>query len=89
MQRIRVGTPLAVRASLLRAGQKPPPTLLTAQVTDPSGSGQTMAAVAAVSGIWVDASNMESTVLKDGFVSASDLCAAVGANVCSSAGITP
>jgi hypothetical protein len=48
-----------------------------------------MAAVAAVSGIWVDASNMESTVLKDGFVSASDLCAAVGANVCSSAGITP
>ena len=76
-------------ATFLRAGQKPPATLLTAQVTDPSGSGLTQPAVLAIGGIWVDGSNMASTVLKDGFVSASDLCKAVGAKVCSSAGITP
>lgn len=76
-------------ATFLRADQKPPATLLTAQVTDPSGSGLTQPAVLAIGGIWVDASNMASTVLKDGFVSASDLCNAVGAKVCSAAGITP
>jgi len=30
---------------------------------------------------------MESTVIKDKFVSATDLCAAVGADVCTAAGI--
>jgi hypothetical protein len=39
--------------------------------------------------VWVDATNMASTVIKDKFVSASALCTAVGASVCSAAGITP
>jgi D-xylose transport system substrate-binding protein len=76
-------------ATFLRAGQTPPAALLTAQVTDPSGSGLTQPAVLAIGGIWVDGKNMASTVLKDGSVSAADLCKAVGAQVCSSAGITP
>ena len=38
---------------------------------------------------WVDASSMASTVIKDGFVSASALCKAVGSAVCTAAGITP
>jgi hypothetical protein len=36
---------------------------------------------------WVNGSNMEDTVIKDQFVSVTDLCAAVGADVCTAAGI--
>jgi hypothetical protein len=35
----------------------------------------------------VNEKNMESTVIKDKFVSATDLCAAVGADVCTANGI--
>jgi D-xylose transport system substrate-binding protein len=38
---------------------------------------------------WVTAANMNSTVIKDQFISASALCTAVGNSVCASAGITP
>jgi D-xylose transport system substrate-binding protein len=37
---------------------------------------------------WVTAANMNDTVIKDQFISASALCQAVGASVCTSAGIT-
>jgi hypothetical protein len=38
--------------------------------------------------MWVDASNMEATVIKDKFVSVTDLCNAVTAAVCTAAGIS-
>jgi hypothetical protein len=37
--------------------------------------------------MWVNAANMESTVINDKFVSATDLCAAVGADACTAAGV--
>ena len=38
--------------------------------------------------VWVTASNMESTVVKDGFDKASAICAIAGASACSAAGIS-
>jgi D-xylose transport system substrate-binding protein len=76
-------------ATFLRAGQKPPASLLNGEAGDPAGSGVTVPAVLLTGTVWVDAHNMPSTVIKDGRVSASELCAAVGPGVCSSVGITP
>ena len=39
--------------------------------------------------IWVNSSNLADTMIKDNFVDANALCTAVGANLCSQAGITP
>jgi hypothetical protein len=39
--------------------------------------------------VWVTSANMNSTVIKDQFVSAQSLCTAVGQAACSAAGITP
>jgi hypothetical protein len=39
--------------------------------------------------VWVDTTNMAATVIKDQFISAPTLCTAVGASVCTAAGITP
>jgi hypothetical protein len=36
---------------------------------------------------WVTAANMEATVIQDGWISAKDLCNAVGKAVCRAAGI--
>jgi D-xylose transport system substrate-binding protein len=69
-------------ATVLRAGLTPPTALLNGTTSPPSGtSGNTQPASLLVP-IWVDTSNMESTVIKDNFVSASTICAAVGASVC-------
>jgi D-xylose transport system substrate-binding protein len=87
------GNPLAQAAvavaTFLRAGQKPPAGLLNGSIADPANPSITIPAAFVGGGIWVDASNMAATVIKDGFVSASDICAAVGASVCAAAGITP
>jgi D-xylose transport system substrate-binding protein len=76
-------------ATFLRAGQKPPTGLINGSIADPANPSVTIPAALINSEIWVDASNMEATVIKDGVVSATDICAAVGASVCAAAGITP
>jgi D-xylose transport system substrate-binding protein len=73
-------------ASMLRAGQTPPSSLLNGTTTDPTNASVTEPAVL-LTPTWVNAANMADTVIKDNFVAKTDLCAAVGADICASAGI--
>jgi D-xylose transport system substrate-binding protein len=73
-------------ATYVRAGQTPPASLLNGTTTDPTNAATTEPAVL-LTPMWVNGANMEATVIKDKFVSATDLCAAVGADVCTVAGI--
>lgn len=73
-------------ATYLRAGQEPPAALINGKTTDPTNSAATQPAVL-LTPYWVNVDNMASTVIKDNFVSKTDLCAAVGADVCTAAGI--
>jgi D-xylose transport system substrate-binding protein len=73
-------------ATYLRAGQSAPSGLVNGTTTDPTNSSVTEPAVL-LTPYWVNTANMESTVIKDKFVSATDLCNAVGASVCSQYGI--
>jgi len=73
-------------ASMLRAGQTPPAALVNGTTTDPTNASVTEPAVL-LTPTWVNEANMATTVIKDNFVSKTDLCAAVGAAVCSAAGI--
>jgi D-xylose transport system substrate-binding protein len=73
-------------ATYLRAKQTPPTTLVNGTTTDPTNAATTEPAVLLIP-TWVNSKNMESTVIQDKFVSATDLCNAVGASVCSAAGI--
>jgi D-xylose transport system substrate-binding protein len=73
-------------ATYLRAGQTPPAALLNGTTTDPTNAATTEPAVL-LTPMWVNGANMEATVIQDKFVSATDLCKAVGADVCTAAGI--
>jgi D-xylose transport system substrate-binding protein len=73
-------------ATYLRAGQAAPAALVNGTTTDPSNTAVTEPAVL-LKPYWVNSANMEATVIKDKFVSVTDLCAAVGADVCTAAGI--
>ena len=74
----------------LRAGQTPPSTLVNGTTTNPDKTASvTTEPAVLLTPYWVNAANMASTVIKDNFVSATDLCAAVGASVCSANSITP
>ena len=73
-------------ATYLRAGQKAPASLVNGTTTDPTNASVTEPAVL-LTPMWVNVANMKDTVIKDKFVSSTDLCAAVGASVCSAAGI--
>lgn len=75
-------------ATYLRAGVTPPTSLVNGTTTDPTDATVTEPATL-LTATWVDATNMASTVIKDGFVSASALCAAVGDTVCTANNITP
>jgi D-xylose transport system substrate-binding protein len=72
-------------ATYLRAGQDAPVALVNGDTTDPT-SGVVEPSVL-LRPYWVNAANMETTVIKDGLVSATDLCAVVGASLCSQYGI--
>ena len=74
-------------ATYLRAGQTPPSGLVNGTTTDPANTAITEPAVLLVP-YWVNAANMETTVIKDKFVSVTDLCNAVGAQVCTTNGIS-
>jgi D-xylose transport system substrate-binding protein len=75
-------------ATVLRAGAQPPSALVNGTTSPPSGvQGNQQPAVLLVP-IWVNKQNMKDTVLKDNFVKTSELCAQVGASVCSANGIS-
>jgi D-xylose transport system substrate-binding protein len=75
-------------ATILRAGQTPPSSLLNGKTSPPSGvSGNTQPA-SLLTPKWVTTKNMNSTVIKDNFVDKNALCSAAGASACSSAGIS-
>jgi D-xylose transport system substrate-binding protein len=73
-------------AFYMRAGQTPPAALVNGTTQD----SKTNVAVKSVllTPVSVTTSNMESTVIKDKFISASALCSAVGQSVCSQNGIS-
>ncbi len=73
-------------ATILLSGQKPPTSLLNGTTTDPANSAITEPAIL-LTPVWVNKSNMESTVVKDGFDTASQICTIAGASACSAAGI--
>jgi len=68
-------------ATILRAGLTPPSALVNSTTKPASGPGSTEPA-SLLTPMWVDVTNMASTVIKDGFVSGAALCSAVGASVC-------
>jgi D-xylose transport system substrate-binding protein len=73
-------------ATILLAGGKPPAALLNGTTTDPADSSITEPAVL-LTPVWVNQANMESTVVKDGFDTASAICTIAGTSVCAAAGI--
>ncbi|MGH7704845.1 MAG: sugar ABC transporter substrate-binding protein [Candidatus Dormibacteria bacterium] len=74
-------------ATFLRAGKTPPSGLVNATTVDPANSAITEPA-SLLTPEWVTPSNMESTLIKDKFIPAGQLCAAVGQSVCSKNGIS-
>jgi D-xylose transport system substrate-binding protein len=76
-------------ATILRAGASPPSALVNGTTKPANAASGNSEPASLLTPVWVNSSNMESTVLKDQFVSASALCTAVGASVCSANNITP
>jgi D-xylose transport system substrate-binding protein len=74
-------------ATILLAGDTPPAALLNGKTTDPSNPSVSEPAIL-LTPLWVTKDNMESTVVKEGFDTASAICAIAGADVCSAAGIS-
>jgi D-xylose transport system substrate-binding protein len=74
-------------ATILLAGDTPPSSLMNGRTVDPANSSITEPA-SLLTPVWVNKSNMESTVIKDGFDTASAICAIAGASTCSKAGIS-
>jgi len=74
-------------ATILLAGDKPPSALLNGSTVDPANSSITEPA-SLLTPVWVTKTNMESTVVADGFDSASAICAIAGAAVCAANGIS-
>src|SRR5689334_11610766 len=73
-------------AMFVRAGQKPPTTLVNASTND-SKSGTPVPSVY-LTPKWVTTANMNSTVIADQFVKASQLCVGQYAAACKAAGIS-
>ncbi len=73
-------------ATILLAGDKPPTALLNGKTVDPTDSTVTEPA-SLLTPVWVTQSNMETTVVKDGFDPAAAICAIAGASICTKDGI--
>ena len=71
---------------VLLAGQTPPASLLNGTTVDPANASITEPA-SLITPVWVNKTNMESTVVQDGFDTAKAICAIAGASACSAAGI--
>jgi D-xylose transport system substrate-binding protein len=76
----------AALAMYLRAGQTPPPSLVNATTKDTT-LGKDIQSVYTTP-IWVTTENMADTVVKDGAVKVSDLCAGNLQTACTAAGIS-
>ncbi len=76
-------------ATILRAGQTPPSSLVNSTTSPPKGVSGTTQPASLLTPVWVTSANMNDTVIKDKFISASTLCGAVGTSACSAAGIKP
>lgn len=74
-------------ALYVRASQTPPKSLVNGQTKDTTANVEVPSVL--LTPIWVTTGNMNSTVVKDGFVTTSQLCAGSFATACTSAGITP
>ena len=72
--------------TILLAGGKPPAALLNGKTVDPANSSITEPA-SLLTPVWVTKANMESTVVADGFDTATAICTIAGAAVCAKAGI--
>jgi D-xylose transport system substrate-binding protein len=73
-------------ATILLAGDKVPSSLLNGQTVDPADSSITEPA-SLLTPVWVTESNMEATVVKDGFDPAASICLLAGAALCAKDGI--
>jgi D-xylose transport system substrate-binding protein len=75
-------------ATYLRAGQTPSTTLVNGVTTNPDATATVKTEPAVLlTPYWVNTDNMETTVIKDAFISVTDLCNNVTAAVCTAAGI--
>jgi D-xylose transport system substrate-binding protein len=74
-------------ALYLRAGAKPPASLVNGKTEDTTAKVSVPSVLMVPE--WVTTKNMNSTVIKDNFVPASQLCAGKYAADCTAAGITP
>jgi D-xylose transport system substrate-binding protein len=74
-------------ALYLRAGVKPPSSLVNGSTTDTTSNVKVPSVLAVPE--WVTTANMKSTIVKDNFVPTSQLCAGQYASDCTAAGITP
>jgi D-xylose transport system substrate-binding protein len=74
-------------ATILLAGGKPPSALLNGTTVDPANPSITEPA-SLLTPVWVTKANMESTVVKDGFDTASEICAIAGTSLCAANGIS-
>jgi D-xylose transport system substrate-binding protein len=72
--------------TILLAGGTPPAALLNGKTTDPT-SPTTVEPAVLLTPVWVTKANMESTVVADGFDSATAICTIAGAAACAAAGI--
>jgi D-xylose transport system substrate-binding protein len=75
----------AAIAIYLRAGKTPPSSLVNGSTTDSASNTQVPSVLLAPE--WVTATNMNSTVIADKFIPASQLCAGPYADACKAAGI--
>ena len=73
-------------AMFLRAGKTPPSGLVNGTTHDSQANADVQSVL--LTPIWVTTQNMESTVVKDGFRTASDICIATIASECTAAGIS-
>jgi D-xylose transport system substrate-binding protein len=74
-------------ALYLRAGQKPPSNLVNGHTSDTSEHKSVPSVL--LKPEWVTTANMKSTIIKDNFVPAAQLCTGSYAAECTAAGITP
>ena len=74
-------------ALYLRAGVRPPPKLVNGQTEDTTAEVSVPSVL--LTPEWVTTQNMNSTVIRDNFVPASQLCAGQYQADCTAAGITP
>src|SRR6266705_1081966 len=74
-------------ATILLAGDKPPAALLNGKTVDPADPSITEPA-SLLTPVWVTQANMEATVVKDGFDTATAICTIAGASLCTTAHIS-